>query len=402
MKLAPLALAALLLAPLLPSALAETAPSEFPPEMKALLAKWVGEQEALLTEDDRARPWFPEADEFLQRAKNASAAGRVREGMFHLETFHEILVTKRLLDEGALLTNDGDRRLLVLQRLRAVHSDAEIAWGEYRERLHGYDGAVRSLHAVETAVYSSEIALGSMVGAQSFQPISDAFAKERGFPEGYVMALARTSATALVSVGWANDILGEAAKLEGLPPRLVDEGWTNVSALALASGVDRPPAHLEGIEVLADPARANNESLLAIGFMLATQRAARISSMETIFGDATSRNPNVANDTARYMAAQANNTTLEAPRSFGLLGLFTSDALDRVRLTQEYHARGKAGLEVIFVAWAALDHQSFATTALGRMSPIQPPPPEANEAPGVGALALVALVALVAALARRR
>jgi hypothetical protein len=93
------------------------------------------------------------------------------------------------------------------------------------------------------------------------------------------------------------------------------------------------------------------------------------------------------------------------PRSFGLQGVFTSDAIDRAQLTQQYLLSDQADLGTVIIAWSALEHATYVTTALSAVSPIQPPPnvmPVTEGTPGVGILALVGVAVCVAVFRRRK
>lgn len=393
-----LALASILLAP---SAQAAPTP-DYPDDLRALLGQWLQEGEAFATSADREQDWWAEANTFLERAREANADGRVREGMFHLETFHELVIANRLVDEAMLLTNDGERKTFVLQRVSGVHEDAQDAWEAYRAKLHGYDGELHSLLTIEKALYSADIAITAMLTGSDHELIAGEFPKQQGFPEAYVHALVRGTSTVLLDLAWAQDVLDAATKEEGLPPRILDERWANLTKLSLEYGTDgeEVPSYLQALDELGRPARENGEATLAVAFVLAEQRSTRANSMQTIFGDASTRGKDVVNDAARGMTKQFNNTTLEAPRSVGLTGVFTSDAVDRVLLTQEYVASEQADLGVVISAWASLDHAAYASNALASLSPIVPPSPKDAPGLGIGALLLVGLVA--ALLARRR
>lgn len=397
MRLVALALAALVL---LPTVSATTPRPEFPNDLKTLLGKWIATEEALITDEDRGRPWFEGAYEFIARAHTANTHGRVREGMFHLETFHELLLTKRLMDEAATFANDGDRRVFAIQQLRATQSDANAAWAGYRERLHSYEDDIRSLQTLEMTLYSTDTAITGLMSLAVFDNIANALSKERGFPEGHVYALVRSSATPLMNMQWAEDMLTVSSEADGLPPQIVAERWANLTAGAINVSTQPAPS-LEGLFELARPVRENGEGTLAFGFLLTAQRLSRLASMESIFGDATQRR-SVLDDATRFMSNAANNTTLDAPRSVGLQGVFTSDALDRVILTQRYLDEGKAELPIVLLAWASIDYAAYATNALATVSPIVPPVEPEKEAPGVGSGLLVAVITAVVVARGRR
>ncbi|HUR69301.1 MAG TPA: hypothetical protein VM370_08640 [Candidatus Thermoplasmatota archaeon] len=397
-----LALALMMLAP----AAAAAAPTEpdYPSDLVALLPGWIETSERLVTEQDRAKPWWGDAEAFLTRAKGAQAEGRVRVAMFHLETFEELLLGNRLIDDGKALGSDAEAKSFVLQRTSGWNEDAERAWTAYRAKLHGYDGQLHSLVTLEKALYSSDIALTGILNEDNFDYLSRELPKQDGFPENYVFGLVRATNTPILNLRFATDILDAAVKEEGIPPRVDDARWANITATALAYGQtdEKAPAFLEGLDARGKPVRAGGEAILSVAFILAEQRATRANSMETIFGDARSRGLDVVRDAAKGMNKQFNNTTLEAPRGHGLSGVFTSDAIDRVLLTREYMSRDQAELGTVIVAWAQLEHQGYATNTLASVSPVEPPPTPSptKPAPLPGALAMLGIVAVVAAFAR--
>lgn len=395
MKRVAFALAALLLLPL-----ASAAPSEpdYPDGLAALGATWIEEARAL-GEPSRAQPWWPEAQVWLDNATAANDAGRFRIVVFHLETYHEVLLTKRLMDEAAPLGSDAERKSFVLQRVEGAHEDALAAWAAYRAKLHALDGQMRSLQSIEQALYSADIATTGILLAADHEALARDFPRSEGFQEGYVLALVRATATARLGVEWASDMLDAASASEGLPPRVLDEPWANLTSAALQDYEGTVPAYLKPYEDLSKPARENNETMLAVAIALAEQRAIRQNGMNTIFGDATSRGKDIVADAARGMNRQLNNTTLETPRSYGLTGVFTSDAIDRARYTNEFIARGQAQIGTVTTAWAGLEHAGYVLNALAPVSPVQPEPVE-KETPGP-ALAMLALVAAAVALTRR-
>lgn len=372
---------------------------DYPDDIVGLLPKWTAEVEALAQPADHERPWWPQAEGFLVKAKEARDAGRVRVAMFHLETFAELVTAHHLMDEAEAFGADAEKRSFVLQRTNDARSDAERAWTAYRERLHRYDGEVKSLHTIEKALYSADLALGAIVSTDAFDALARQFPHEEGFPEGYVVALARATTTPLLDIGWAEDILAEAVKAEGLPPRVVDEPWNNLTMAVVAyrANSTEVPFYARSLDARAKPAREANESLLALAAVIAEQRSARADGMQTIFGDANSRGMDVVRDSSRGMGKLLDNTTLDTPRSYGMLGVFTSDAIDRALLTTDYVAEGKADLNVVIAAWVSLEHQTYVLGALGKVSPIQPPAPVEEEKGAPGAGLLIASLALAGA-----
>jgi hypothetical protein len=395
------ALALLILALLaLPAARAVPSEPEYPEEILALLPGWIDEAAALVQEDDRERPWWPEAESFLQKARAASDAGRFRVGLFHIETFDELLVARRLMDDAATLPSEAEGRTYVLRSTRGWNQDAMQAWADYRAELHAYDGELRSLVTLEKVLYASDMATSAAISARTHESYARDFPSQPGIPDGYVFALVRASHAALLTIERSQQILAEVVKGEGLPPRIVDEGWADLMEVSLEADRGTPAAHLESLDALARPVRENGESTLAVAMELAYQRANRASSMQTIFGDAASRGQPVVEDAARGMGRQLNNTTIETPRSYGLSGVFTSDAIDRALFTQEFVSSGNATLATVIAAWASLEHQQYVTTALSFASPVKPEPP-VDDTPAAP-LALMALALVAAALARRR
>lgn len=401
MKLLAATLVGLLL--VAPLSQAKASDPEYPAELLGLLPGWIADAEALVKEGDRDRPWWPEAETYLQKAKNAQDDDRLRVAMFQLETFVELVVSHQLVDEAnQSRTSDAERKTFIISRVGGYRADSDAAWSSFRSTLHGYDGNLRSLQAIEQALYAGDIAASGATMTTSYESIATEFPKQQGVPFGYVLALVRATYTSGLNVGWAADILAEAVKGEGLPPRVVDESWANLSAAALAVPEGETPDYLKTIAEMGDEARANNETLLAIVFSLAEQRATRAYGMQTIFGDGESRAKNVVADSAKGMNKQLNNTTLEEPRSYGLTGVFTSDAIDRARYSNEFYEQGIADLGTILIAWSTLEHARFANSALASVSPIVPPTPATGEdTPGAPLVLLLAAVAMVA-LTRRR
>ena len=392
-----LALLALLLAP---GAAAQSSDPEYPEGMLALLPGWIAEAEALPREGDRAQPWWPEADSFLQKAKASAEAKRLRVTMFHLETFGELVAAQQLMDDArAQGGSEAEQRTYIVQQTRTWHADATSAWDAYRARLKGYDGELRSLRSIEQAFYATDVALTAAATAQEHELLAREFPKQSGVPDGYVLALVRASRSPDTTIGWAEDLLEVAVREEGLPPRIVDEAWTNLSTAALAISGEAPP-YMANLDAVARPARESNETTVAIVASLAEQRATRANGMQTIFGDAQTRGLSVVQDAARGMNKQLNNTTLERPRAYGLEGVFTSDAIDRARFSNEFVADGTASLGTVLVGWAALEHATYANTALSALSPMQPPEEEKGTPFAPVALVLLALAAL--AVLRRR
>lgn len=404
MKIFALALVALLLVPAAHAA-TNTGEISYPPGLIALLPAWIQEAEAMAVAEDKGKPWWNEADGFLARAKEAQGQGRFRTALFHIETYRELLIANRLIDEAKAPANANQPKSYVLQRVAGEKDDADAAWLAYRAKLHGYEGQLHSLQTIEQTLYSADLALAGMLASTEFDSLAGEFPKQEGFPEGYVFALVHASYTPLLEVGWADAILADAVKQEGLPPRIDDEKWNNFTSASTAYGLEgASPSYLEALDLLARPARNNGEGILSVAFVLAEQRATRANSMQTIFGDARSRGLSVVTDAARGMNKQYNNTTLEASRNVGLVGLFTSDAFDRVQLTQKYLASDQADLGTVISAWSSLEHAAYATSTLAAVSPIAPLPDTSptKGTPGASVLALLGVALVAAMLARRR
>jgi hypothetical protein len=394
---------AVVLALLAPLAQAKEGPApQHPPELVALLPGWVADAEALVTDADRAKPWWPEAESFLTLAKAAQAEGRFRVTLFHLETFRELVIGNRLLEESAAEGAGG--KSFVLQRTGTAKQEADAAWLAYRAKLHTYDGQLRSLQTVEKALYSADIALVSALGGTEYEPLAREYPKQEGAAEGYVFGLVRASYTMRLNIEWAEEALAKAVEQEGVPPEIDLVNWTNLTNASIQYGLtDEPPAaFLEAHDKLARPARENGEGLLAVAFVLAEQRSTRSNNMQTIFGDARTRGLDVVNDAARGMRRTYNNTTLELPQSYGLTGVFTADAIDRAQITLDYLGEEKADLGTVIVAWAALDHANYALNALAALSPVAPPPTPTNDAPGAPVIAAIAVLTVGALAWRRR
>lgn len=396
--LAPALVALGLLAPL-----ATAAPSpDYPPELLAAANAWLAEADAAGA-SHRDAPWWPEAGRFLDEAHAAHAAGRLRVVMFDLETYHEVLLAKRLLDETATMGTDAERKAHIVATSNGWRDDAERAWTAYRAKLHGYDGQLRSLQTVEQAMYSADIALSSIAMATDHDAWVREMQRTQGVPEGIVLGLVRVSHSPLLNVGYADDLLDAATRNEGQPPRIKDDAWRNLTEVAAASSFDNAPSYLRGVVEKLDPARANGEGLLSVAGTLVEERLIRISSMGTIFGDGGSRGQDVIRDSSRGMNKQLNNTTMATPRAVGLSGIFTADAIDRANYVNEFVANQSADLGTVLSAWGALEHQGYVVRSLSTASPVEPPAPtpDTKETPAPGLLALAA-VALGIAAARRR
>lgn len=364
------ALATLLLVPGVHAAVPEP---EFPDPLAALVPGWIADAEALAA-GDQEKDWWPEAQKFLDSAKDAQKAGRVRSAMFDVETFTELVLTGRLTDEAAPLPSDAERKGLILQRTSAWHTQALGAWDAYRQELDDVEDEIHALHALEIAAYSADLALGARLLTDDREGLAREYPKQSGSDRGYVLALVRASRTALLELEWASDILGLAGSYEGLPPRVNETAWEELAAYALLPPEGSAPSQAEPIEKVAVDIRENNESVMAVVINLAEQRAARAQSIFIIYGDAQSRGLNVTSDAGRAMKRQLENATMDEPRGYGLLGVFTADSIDRAMKTSGYLDQGLTDLGVVIGAWSALDHAKYVAATLGTVSPIQPPP----------------------------
>lgn len=396
-----LALVALLGLAHAPHAAAGSHAPLYPAELTALLPRWIDEAEALVAPGAQERPWWPEAERFLTMAKDASSGGRLRVAMFHLETFTELTLTGQLMDDAnASRTSDAERKAYIQQRVGAMRHDSEEDWARFRATLHGYDAQLRSLQTIEKALYAADIAATGRLLVDTYDGYAQEFPRQAGVPKGYVMGLVRAAHTSGLNVGWAQDMLAESVKQEGLPPRVLEEPWANITSAAVQVPEGDVPSYMRPLADLADEARANNETLLSIVLSLAEQRAARAYEMHSIFGDAESRAKNVVADSAAGMNRKLRNTSVETPRGNGLTGIFTGDAIDRARYTNELHEQGKADLGIIIIAWSALEHATYVHATLASASPVVPPEPT-TQTPGPALAALLAVLALAALTTRR-
>lgn len=396
------ALAALLL--LAPPAQAVGKPlpePDYPDHVLALLPSYVNDSTALVGAGDRERAWWPDAEEWLTNATNASAAGRFRVAVFDLETFTEVLLTKQLMDEAAALPNDAERKTFVIQRTTAWKQDADRAWTSFRETLHAYDGQIRSLRTLETALYGADMALTSAATVAQHAALAREFPAQPGFDEGYVMTLVRYSHTPLLKIQWSEEMLQAAADVEGTGARIKEPEWANLSAIALGvngTGVQS----IQDLRTLGQPARDNGEATLALAFALAEQRSARLADIQLIYGDAQTRFDTL-DQAARNMNNRLENLTLDTPRGVGLDGVFTSDAADRARYALEFHERRQSNLGLVLATWASMDHADYVSAALAQVSPITPPEPEEERgAPLAPWLALAGIAVVAVALRRPR
>lgn len=389
------------LALLAPTVSAQAPTAEYPSTLTALLPAWFADAEAMAANSTEA-PWYPEAKRFLDSGREAQEQGRFRSAVFDLETFTELVIAGQLADEGKSLPSDAERRTMILQRTLQWHTEARGAFDAYRARLDGIEDDIRSLHGLEIAMYSAEQALTARLMTNDREFLARDFPKQPTVDRGYVLALVRSSHTALLTIGWAEDILDTVSTYEGLPPKVNETAWDTIRAVALAPR-EGAATNVEAYAAIGDEARAANESILATVVNLGEQRSSRATNIYVIYGDATSRNLDVVGDATRAMGKQLANASMDEPREYGLLGVFQADAIDRAQKTHEFATDGKADLNLVIAAWASLDHARYVTLTLGGASPIQPA--AIDETPvktPVAAWAAVAALGVAALAAGRR
>jgi hypothetical protein len=158
-----------------------------------------------------------------------------------------------------------------------------------------------------------------------------------------VAGLVRTSAGVSRGLAYATDVLDAAAGLEGLPPRLDGQGWSETVAAARAVPEGEPPAHLAPLERLAGSARGQGEDLLAVALQLAAARMERLAFILQQYGDAAARGQDVLRDATTGLRRALENASVDAPRAAGLQGAFTASALDQQARATDLlaHAAGK-------------------------------------------------------------
>lgn len=398
MKAAIAALLALLL--LAPGARGQPAAPEYPEDLRALLDGWMRDAEALGA-PSKGKPWYPDVETWLAKARQAQADGRVRVAMFDIETYTELVLAHELVEDANETGSDAEGRALVVARTREWQQQAEAEWTELRAAARELDADARSLHTIEQATYGADIGLMGMLLTQQMDLLARDLGSRTQIDVGYVAAMVRASHTALLDATWGRDIIESAGALEGLPPRVLDDRWANLS-LAARYGPSPAPPYLEPYEKRAEGPRANNESIVSLAFALAEQRAARENAIQGIFGDARSRGKAVVADAARGMGKTLNNTTMETARAVGLRGVFTADAIDRASYTQEVVASGNAELANVVVAWSGLDHAGYVVETLGAVSPVEPVVASPTKPTPGASLALAGLALLAAALLARR
>lgn len=397
--LALLALA-LLLAP--PTVAAEGR-AEFPADFVALSDRWIDEAEAEGA-PYADREWYAEAQRFLDLAREAQAAGNIRVVMYDLETYLELVRGYALHDEAMELGSDAERRTFIVERAREWADEADAAWVGFRGELHAYDGELRSVRSLERAAYAADLAVTARVARDDFDKVAREIPRVSGFNATLSVGLANAAGTPALNLGWARDLLDTLPAVEGLPPRMNESAWSLVSEMVLSptSKEDTAPPLLP-YHPTKEAAIANNETLLGFGVLANELRASRASSIYLIFGDGKSRGLDVTGDATRNMGRRLDNATMETPRSFGLEGLFTADAMATAAYTLELAEETPPDLGLVIASWSRLDIANILEGYLATASPVRPASTETETkgTPAPAALVVVAAVAFLA-LARRR
>lgn len=360
----------------------EPAQARYPRALLDLLPAWTDAADAA-GRDAQGQPLSPDAQAYLEKAREAAREGRFRVALFDLETHHQLSETRRLLDQAASQGSVPRQKEHVLARDAAHRQAAMEDWAQYRARLHALDGQLRSLHAAELALFSADLALTALVQTQEGEAIRAAFSRESGVDEALVAGLVRTSLGVSRALEHAHDVLDAAGAFEGLPPRLDASAWNETVAAAMVEPEGETPPHLAPLERVAGGARGQGEGLLAVALQLASLRQARFAVIMQQYGEAGARGRDVVADATVGLRRGMENVSVEAPLRADLLGVFTADALDHARYTLAFAERGQAGLPTIAYAWAALEHQARATDLLAHAAGNGPAaaPPEDRDAP---------------------
>lgn len=399
-------LLAALLVPTLAAGASGPPKPEFPASVTALLPGWSSAIEAVGA-NDTDEAWYPEAEHFLDGAKAAQADGRLRTALYDLETYNELVLAAHINKTARGFSSDAERKSYALDRVNEWRAEASAAWLAYRARLDKLEPDIETVQGTELALYSADLALNAALMMGDHDLLARELQRQSGLDRGYLLAIIRADHTSLLNLQWANDVLDVVSSVEGIPPRLVAENWSAISQRAVEPLEGNVATHLQPLEKVAKEIRENNETTLAIIINIAEQRADRATTISVMFGDARTRGLDVVRDAAHGMNSQLNNTTMELPRSYGLAGIFTADAIDRAIFTNEFVARGQADLGAITAAWSQLDHQAYVLETLAAASPVSPPPTPATvatkPAPGVAvALALALALAVALVVPRRR
>lgn len=412
------ALALLLVALLLaPSAGAARAPAAYPDPVAKLATKIV-ERVAPLEAESRNESWWADAQPWLERARDHAAQGRFHATLYDAETFEEIVVAHQLSDEvNRSAQTVGDQRTHMLTRVTAWRAESNDTWLAFRAKLHQVDGTVRSVQALETALFGADLALQSKAADSRFDAYVGAFKRQPGLTFVDIRDFARVTKSIQLDVLVAGDIVDAALAQDGVPPAILPEKWANFTAAARVDpGADS--ATLAPYEILVKPAREHNETILSLAATVVERTAQRLSEIQTVYGDAASRGLTVMTDADRGFQRQLNNTTLAPAQSRGLAGVFSADAIDKGVYVQDAVDNGTVTLGVIEAAWADLDHAAFANILVAALSPVSDPnapgpesqlsgyvPPKVTptKTPGLAPLVLVAALGTVAlVMARRR
>lgn len=395
-------------------------PVDFPEDVEALARGWVADVEARVA-PHADKPWFAEMDGFLQKAKREAEEGRVRAAMFDLETTDELLRANLLLDETAG-RNDADRKALVIERTQAWRAEGDAAWEEFRARLKSIEGDIGSLHTLELALYAADLAIGAKLNLDNHKALVPEYRKVN-FSREATLDLVRASATPVLDLAFADDVLDAALEREGLPPALNATRWNNRYAIPETRREPDETGQVRLWEAFAPEVRANDERTMSVAIGLAEQRELRRQQIALTYGDAASRGQDSVNDAAKFMERRMNRSSYDDLRPHGLLGIFTADAVDQARFVLSFHEQGKAQMGFLTSTWANLDYQEFVAVTLADVSPVRPDTPtnlgyqndlarymqnttaendKKSNTPGAGATLVLAGVAAALAIASRR
>lgn len=342
----------------------------YPEAYRNASARWLGEAEANLS-PHAGRPWHAENAAFLEKARGEVAAGLVRSSMFDLATTEELLRANLLMDEAEPLGSDAERKSFVLERTSEWAREANASWEAFRADLHRLDGEVRSLHAIEAALYAADVAIGAKLALDTHDEIARELPKTPDFVREAVLDVVRASWTPQVDLHYAQDLLAIARGYEGLPPEANRTRFDEQLRVVLAPVQDET-GRLAAWESFAPSVRENDEGLLAMAIYTAERRAERLQSISLTFGDARTRGLDVVNDANKFMGVRLNRTSLDDVRAHGLQGVFTASAVDHARFVKDLAAQNKTDLGILMNAWANLDHQEIVAVVLAQISPVDP------------------------------
>lgn len=402
MKPFAFAAVALLVLAAAPPAHAREAPDvPFPEELRALLPRWI-QDAADAQAGVEGRPWANESDRYLKSARAAADQGRVRSVLYDLEAHRQIVETRRLLDDVAGEPSDGARKSRILAQADQWRAQSVQDWEDYRAALHAFDGRLQSARAVETALYSVDLALGGAIRIVEYPDLRVSFLRGGGVDVPLVGGLVLDSRIVSYHLRLARDVLDVAAGMEGVAPRLDAQEWSRlVNATLVPIDPETVVDPLRDWERLAGDARGRNEGLLAMGLHLAEVRELRLSEIVHVYSEAASRGRDVTADGATGLARAMENVTAEDALDAGLSAVYTADALDAGR-----HVLGlmpDAAIEAIMHAWARMDQQRAANAVLLEALPKTEEKGGGNGVPGPGvALVALALVAVAVLSGSRR